>query len=58
MSEAQGQALIKNDYRVSLLVQMIFNQYDPAEVEFAYQVSTVLSLSILAKFYGLELTSD
>lgn len=37
---------------------MIFNQYDPAEVEFAYQVSTVLSLSILAKFYGLGITSD
>ena len=32
MSEAQGQALIRDDYRVNLLVQMIFNQYDPAEV--------------------------
>ena len=58
MGEAQGQALVRDDYRVNLLVQMIFNQYDPAQVEFAYQVSTVLSLSILTKFYGLELISD
>lgn len=43
---------------MNLLVQMIFDQYVPSEVEFQYQVSTVLSLSILAKFYNLELTND
>ena len=37
---------------------MIFDKYEPAEIEFAYQVSTVLSLSILTKFYGLELNAD
>ena len=37
---------------------MIFDQYEPENIEFVYQVSTVLSLSILTKFYGLELTGD
>ena len=58
MSDEDGAALIKKDYRVNLLVQMIFDKYEPTEIEFAYQVSTVLSMSILAKFYGLTLTSD
>lgn len=58
LTEEEGQALIKQDYRVNLLVQMIFSQYEPSEVEFAYQVTTVLSMTILNKFYGLELTSD
>ena len=37
---------------------MIFDRYDPSQIEFAYQVSSVLSLSILTKFYGLELTNE
>ena len=37
---------------------MIFDKYVPSEVEFSYQVTTVLSLSIMNKFHGLELTSD
>ena len=36
MTEEEGMALIKQDYRVNLLVQMIFNQYEPSEVEFSY----------------------
>ena len=58
LSDQEATALIKKDYRVNLLVQMIFSQYEPANVEFAYQVTTVLSMTILSKFYGLELTSD
>ena len=37
---------------------MIFDQYKPDEIEMAYQVSTVLSLAIMTKFYGLELSND
>ena len=58
LADERGQELIKNDYRVNLLVQMILDRYEPSSVEFQYQVSTVLSLSILTKFYNLELTSD
>ena len=58
MTDEEATQLIKQDYRANLLVQMIFDKYEPAEIEFAYQVSTVLSLSILTKFYGLELNAD
>ena len=58
LTEEEGQELIKNDYRVNLLVQMIFSQYEPTKVEFAYQVTTTLSMTILSKFYGLQLTND
>lgn len=34
LADVEGQDLIKKDYRVNLLVQMIFDQYDPATVEF------------------------
>ena len=54
----EGIDLIKKDYRVNLLVSMIFDKYVPSEVEFAYQVTTVLSLAILSKFYGLPITND
>ena len=37
---------------------MIMEQYNPAEIDFSYQVTTVLSLSILAKFYNLQLTDE
>ena len=36
LTEEEGMALIKQDYRVNLLVQMIFNQYEPSEIEFSY----------------------
>ena len=58
LEDEEAQELIKKDYRVNLLVQMIFDKYEPAEVEFSYQVTTVLSLSIMSKFYNLELSSD
>ena len=58
MTDEEGQALIRQDYRVNLLVQMIMEQYNPAEIDFSYQVITVLSLSILAKFYNLQLTDE
>ena len=58
LDDEQAKELIKSDYRVNLLVQMIFDKYVPSEVEFTYQVTTVLSLAILNKFYDLELTSD
>ena len=58
MSDEDGQALIRSDYRVNLLVQMIFDQYEPTEVDFSYQVSTVLSMSILTKFYDLQLSDE
>jgi hypothetical protein len=32
ISDEQGQTLIKNDYRINLLIQMIFDQYDPSEI--------------------------
>ena len=37
---------------------MIFDKYDVSEVDFAYQVSTILSISILTQFYGLKITDD
>ena len=58
LRDAEALHLIKSDYRVNLLIQMIFAQYEPDKVEFSYQVSTVLSLSILTEFYGLQLTVD
>ena len=58
MEDQEGIDLIKKDYRVNLLVSMIFDKYVPSEVEFAYQVTTVLSLAILSKFYGLPITND
>lgn len=58
MDEAEARKLIRKDYRVNQLVQMIFDKYEPQDVEFAYQVTSVLSLTILSKFYGLTLSSD
>ena len=48
LTDEEGKNLIKKDYRVNLLVQMIFDKYEPSEVEFAYQVTTVLSMTILS----------
>jgi len=36
---------------------MIMDRYS-ADVDFAYQVPTVLSLTMLNSFYGLELSFD
>ena len=42
--------LIQKDYRVQALVAMIMDLYTP-DVDFAYQVSTILSLTTLSQFY-------
>ena len=56
--DAQGKELVASDYRANLLIQMIFDRYSQSEIDFAYQVSTILSLSVLTQFYGLTISDD
>ena len=47
--------LIRKDFRVNALVALIMDLYS-GDVDFAYQVSTILSLTTLNSFYDLQLT--
>jgi len=49
--------LIARDFRVQNMVDMLFERYSP-QVDFGYQVSTVLALSLLHNFYNLPLTDS
>lgn len=58
MHEAHVERLIKEDYRVGLLIATLFDKYNPEQVELTYQVSTIHALTMLHRFYGLELRDD
>ena len=56
--DAQGTQLVASDYRVNLLISMIMDKYAEAKFDFAYQVSTIMSMTILTQFYGLSVSDD
>ena len=58
LTDEEGKNLIAGDYRANLLIQLIFDKYGKTDVDIAYQISTILSLSVLTQFYGLKISDD
>ena len=58
MHEAHVERILKEDYRVGLLIATLFDKFNPETVELTYQVSTIHALTMLHRFYGLDLRDD
>lgn len=55
LHDDSARQLLKNDFRVQALIGMIMERYTP-NIDFAYQLSTVISLTTLQSFFDLSLT--
>lgn len=55
LHDDSARQLLKSDFRVQALIGMIMDRYTP-NIDFAYQLSTVMSLTTLQSFFDLTLT--
>jgi hypothetical protein len=57
LADVSATHLVKTDFRLQALVDQIMKTYTP-NIDFAYQISTILSLTTLMSFYEFNVTDS